>query len=52
LGKYDEAIEDLEFIQTKYPNEESLKDKLSKARAERKRKKFLEILASDQPDGT
>jgi len=52
LGKYDEAIDDLELIQSKYPNEESLKDKLAKARAERKRKRFLEILTSDYPDGT
>jgi len=51
LGKYDEAIEDLEFIQSKFPNEESLKDKIVKAKAERKRKKFLEIIASDRPDG-
>lgn len=52
LNHYHEAIKDLEFIQLKYPNEESLKDKISKAKAERKKKKFLESLASDRPDGT
>ena len=52
LGNYDQAIEDLEFLQSKFPNEESIKDKLSKAKVERKKKRFLEILASDRPDGT
>jgi serine/threonine-protein phosphatase 5 len=48
LNNFDEAIKDLEFIQTKYPNEESLKEKLAKARSERKKKKFLEVLATDR----
>ncbi len=52
LNNFDEAIKDLEFILIKYPNEESLKDKISKAKSERKRKRFLEIIASDRPDGT
>jgi hypothetical protein len=38
----------LEFIQTKYPNETTLKEKLAKAKSERKKKKFLEILQSDR----
>jgi len=51
LQKFDEAIEDLEYIHSKYPKEETLKEKITKAKAERKKKKFLEILATDRPDG-
>ena len=52
LGKFDEAIDDLEFLFKKFPSEESLKDKLTKAKAERKRKRFLETLVSDRLDGS
>ena len=48
MNKLDEGIKDLEFIMTKYPKEESLKEKLAKAKSERKKKKFLEILATDR----
>lgn len=51
MGHYDEAIEDLEFIHKKYPKEEILKEKLARAKTERKKKRFLEILTSDRTEG-
>ena len=50
LNNFDEAIKDLEFIHTKYPKDQSLNEKLTKAKQERKRRRLLESLSSDRGD--
>ena len=46
LAHYDEAVNDLEFLQSKIPNDTTLQDKLKKAKTEKKKKRFLETIDS------
>jgi len=48
LGNFDQAIIDLEFLFSKLPAETSLVDKISKAKKERKKKKFILAMQSDE----
>jgi serine/threonine-protein phosphatase 5 len=48
LGHYDDAVKDLEFVKSKIPNDASLDDKLKKAKIERKKKRFVESIASER----
>jgi hypothetical protein len=41
-------VKDLEFVKSKYPNDASLDEKLRKAKIERKKKRFVESIASDR----
>ncbi len=46
LNHYDEAINDLELLLSKIPNDSGLQDKIKKAKVERKKKRFLETIDS------
>ena len=46
LQHYDDAINDLEYIKSKFPNEPIVQEKLQKAKAERKKKNFLKSIDS------
>ena len=43
LGKYEEALKDLNFLKTQYPNDQSLLNKIKYVKDLNKKKKFFEI---------
>lgn len=48
LNHLDDAINDLEILIKKLPDEATLKDKLNKAKAKKKKKNFLESMKGDR----
>jgi serine/threonine-protein phosphatase 5 len=48
LGHYDEAVKDLVFLKSRLPGDSGLDDKITKAKVERKKKRFMESIASDR----
>jgi serine/threonine-protein phosphatase 5 len=48
LSHFDEAINDLEFVCSKFPNDECALDKLKKARSEKKKKLFMQSITSER----
>jgi serine/threonine-protein phosphatase 5 len=50
LNHLDDAISDLEFLIKKLPQEDVLKEKLAKAKSQKKKKLLLESLKSDRPE--
>ena len=47
LGKYEEALKDLNFLKTQYPNDQSLLNKIKYVKDLNKKKKFFEIFSSE-----
>ena len=47
LRKYDEALEDLKFLQKHYPSDVDIESKIKNTLTERRKKKFLESIQSD-----
>ena len=50
LNHLDDAIADLEFLIKKLPQEDVLKEKLTKAKSQKKKKMLLESLKSERPE--
>ena len=50
LFDYEQAVKDLEFLSLKFPQDPVLTDKLQKAKAERKKNRFLDSLKGDKVD--
>jgi len=50
LFDYEEAVKDLQFLSRKFPQDPALADKLQKAKAERKKKRFLDSLKGEKVD--
>lgn len=50
LRKYDEALSDLSFLQKHFPNDQDISLKIKNTSAERRKKKFLESIQSDDRD--
>ena len=48
LFHFEEAVKDLEFLVSKFPDDLGLVEKLQKAKGERKKKRFLESLKGDR----
>jgi serine/threonine-protein phosphatase 5 len=48
LSDYNEAVKDLEFLYGKFPNDEGCLDKLKKAKAEKKKKLFMQSIVSER----
>ncbi len=51
LANYDKAIEDLQYINLKVPNDTMCLEKMRQAKIERKKKLFSEMIASDRSSG-
>jgi len=47
LGHWEDAIDDLEFLSKKLPDEQNLKDKIIKAKKEKSKKLFKESIQVD-----
>jgi len=50
LRKYDEALGDLNYLNSQVPNNEDIINKINNTKAERRKQRFLESIQSDQAD--
>lgn len=52
LRKYDEALADLLLLHSKFPENDDIKKKITNTKSEKRKKKFLESIQSEQTDSS